>query len=150
MGSENQTISVLSEPSDADVEVRDDRGVTVSKGKTPYSVTLKKSDGTYFGGIDYILTIKKEGFSPQNVYLNASPNGWFIGGNLLFGGLIGWLAVDPFNGKMYTLNPKEVNVSLSSNMMKTSNVSVSDKGKILKVHLTDDLPEDIKKKLIEI
>ncbi|EDP8905487.1 hypothetical protein LV07_002168 [Salmonella enterica subsp. enterica serovar Javiana] len=28
------------------------------------------------------------------------------------GGLIGWLAVDPFNGGMYTLKPKEANASL--------------------------------------
>lgn len=150
VGTDTQNVTVISNPSDADVLITDDRGVNVSQGKTPLSVTLKKSDGSYFGGIDYVLTVSKDGYSSQAVSLNTTPNGWYIGGNLLFGGLIGWLAVDPFSGKMYTLNPKEVSVSLMSDMRKTSNVKVTDKGKMIKIHLYEDLTDEMKGKLIEI
>lgn len=47
------------------------------------------------------------------LFIKASANGWYIGGNIVFGGLIGWLAVDPFNGGMYTLKPKETNAILA-------------------------------------
>ena len=41
----------------------------------------------------------------------AQWDGWYIGGNILVGGLIGWFIVDPLTGAMYTL-PKEVNADL--------------------------------------
>ncbi|WP_342358093.1 hypothetical protein [Arsenophonus nasoniae] len=38
-----------------------------------------------------------------------------IAGNLFFGGLIGWLIVDPFNGGIYTLRPEKIDATLSAN-----------------------------------
>ena len=32
--------------------------------------------------------------------------------NIIFGGLIGWFIVDPLNGAMYNLSPKQIGVSL--------------------------------------
>ena len=45
--------------------------------------------------------------------LAAGANGWYIGGNIIFGGLIGWFIVDPRNGGMYTLSPKALSSSLT-------------------------------------
>lgn len=45
--------------------------------------------------------------------LKTSVNGWYIGGNFVFGGLIGWLIVDPLNDGMYTISPKETNPVLA-------------------------------------
>jgi len=75
-------------------------------------VTLAKSDGSYFGKKSYEITFTKEKYTPVTLPIKASANGWYIGGNFVFGGLIGWLAVDPFNGGMYTLHPKETNAIL--------------------------------------
>ena len=44
--------------------------------------------------------MEKDGYEPVTLPIKANANGWYIGGNLVFGGLIGWLAVDPFNGGM--------------------------------------------------
>lgn len=38
---------------------------------------------------------------------------WYIGGNLLFGGLIGWLIVDPASGAMWHFDPEQVSVLLN-------------------------------------
>lgn len=101
-----------SNPSGASFKVKDESGVIVAQGKTPQGVTLAKSDGSYFGKKSYQITMEKDGYEPVTMPIKANANGWYIGGNLVFGGLIGWLAVDPFNGGMYTLKPKEANASL--------------------------------------
>ena len=74
---------------------------------------LAKSDGSYFGKKNYQITFSKADFQPVTLPIKASANGWYIGGNILFGGLIGWLVVDPFNGGMYSLSPKETNAMLA-------------------------------------
>jgi len=50
----------------------------------------------------------------QTVNVTGTPNGWYIGGNILFGGLIGWFLVDPWNGHMYNLEPENINATLSA------------------------------------
>jgi len=35
---------------------------------------------------------------------------WYLAGNIVFGGIAGWLIVDPLTGAMWRLSPKEVNV----------------------------------------
>ena len=45
----------------------------------------------------------------QNV--QSEITGWYLAGNFVFGGLIGYLVVDPLSGSMYTLAPKEVLLS---------------------------------------
>ena len=114
VGDDTQLVQVNSNPAGALFEIKDDSGRVVAQGKTPQGVTLAKSDGSYFGKKSYQITFTKEGVQPVTLPINASANGWYIGGNIFFGGLIGWLAVDPFNGGMYTLKPKEINPTLAS------------------------------------
>ena len=42
----------------------------------------------------------------------ASVSGWYFG-NLVFGGLIGMLIVDPLTGAMYNLEPKKIEQPLT-------------------------------------
>lgn len=114
VGDSSQTVQVNSNPQGAKFEIKDDRGMVIISGATPQNVVLDKSDGSYFGGKDYQITFTKDGFRPLTLPIKHSVNGWYIGGNLIFGGLIGWLAVDPLNGGMYTLKPKEANATLSA------------------------------------
>ncbi|MBT0726699.1 hypothetical protein [Rosenbergiella australiborealis] len=106
VGNDTQLVQVNSDPSGTSFQIKDDLDTVVAQGTTPQGVTLAKSDGSYFGKKNYQITFSKEGYSPVTLPLKASANGWYIGGNIIFGGLIGWLAVDPFNGGMYTLKPK--------------------------------------------
>lgn len=114
VGDNAQSINVNSDPSGANFLIKDDNGKAVSQGTTPASISLQKSDGSYFGKKQYNITFSKDGYSPVTLPIKSNANGWYIAGNLLFGGLIGWFAVDPFNGGMYTLNPKETNAILAT------------------------------------
>lgn len=102
VGSSDQPFQVTSQPEGADFKIKDENGKVVSTGKTPQTVTLPKSDGTYFGGKDYTVTFSKDGMTSESTTSKSHANGWYIAGNILFGGLIGWLAVDPFNGGMWS------------------------------------------------
>ncbi len=106
-----QDVRIESRPDVARVSVTDQSGRQVSGGVTPMSVTLDKAAG-YFDGQRYEVTLAKEGFAERTVVLRARPNGWYIAGNLVFGGFIGWLVVDPLTGAMYTLSPEEVSADL--------------------------------------
>lgn len=113
VGDSTQLVQVNSQPPGAKFSIKDDSGSVIAQGTTPQSVALSKSDGSYFGKKNYQITMTKDGYSPVTLPIKASANGWYIGGNIIFGGLIGWLAVDPFNGGMYTLNPKQANATLT-------------------------------------
>lgn len=112
VGDETQLVQVNSNPEGALFSIKDESGKTISEGKTPQGVSLKKSDGSYFGKKTYEITFSKENYKTVTLPIKSNANGWYIGGNILVGGLIGWFAVDPFNGGMYTLSPKEANAEL--------------------------------------
>lgn len=143
MGDATHTMPLTSSPEGAVIEIRDEKGVEVFKGQTPTTVTLQKSDGSYWGGKKYTITLTKEGFDPQTINVRASPNGWYVAGNFVFGGLIGWFVVDPLSGKMYNLAPKEINATLGQ---KTAISTVPE----LKFVLLKDLPADLRSKVSEI
>lgn len=107
VGEKTQFVQVNSDPTGAHFAIKDNTGQLVVQGTTPQGVTLEKSDGSYFGKKEYQVTFSKDNYQPVTLPIKSSVNGWYIGGNFIFGGVIGWLAVDPFNGGMYTLRPKE-------------------------------------------
>src|SRR3990167_3236900 len=94
-------VSISSTPAGANFEVRNRAGQVIHSGITPGSVTLKSGAG-YFKGETYTIAFRKEGFADQQTTLNSSLDGWYWG-NIIFGGLIGMLAVDPATGAMYKL-----------------------------------------------
>ena len=79
--------------------------------RRPNFTVIKKSDG-YFSGESYNLVFEKDGYIPQTKVIESHVNGWYAFGNFFFGGLIGWLLVDPISGAMYKLEPKEFNIHL--------------------------------------
>lgn len=115
VGDKTQLIPISSTPNGANVVIIDEKGSKVFSGVTPTTVTLQKSDGTYWGGKDYKVKISKDGYNEQTIPIISSPNGWYIAGNLVFGGLIGWFIIDPLNGGMYTLTPEQVSAALGNN-----------------------------------
>lgn len=112
VGSGTQTIPLVTNPDGVHYKVKDERGVTVAQGTTPGSVTLSKHDGSYFGKKSYVVTFEKEGYQPATAALTANANGKYILGNFFFGGLVGWLLLDPLNGGMYDLSPEKILVEM--------------------------------------
>lgn len=120
MGSPTHVMPISSAPSEATVLITDEKGVEMFKGLTPTSVTLQKSNGGYWGKKSYTVKISKDGHDAQSIPVTASANGWYIGGNLIFGGLIGWFIVDPMNGHMYNLSPENITATLSGKTAHTT------------------------------
>jgi hypothetical protein len=99
-----------------------ENGMPIHVAETPTTVTLR-SGGGFFRTAKYKIEYAKQGFSPTTSYLTAGFNSWYVG-NILFGGLIGMLIVDPATGAMYrlpaehfaTLTPTSAAVNSKSNL----------------------------------
>jgi uncharacterized protein YceK len=106
-------VSISSDPSGADIVVQDETGRTYLSAKTPTTVTLEAGAG-YFKGRNYKVTYSLPGYARYTAEISRGVDGWYIAGNIVFGGLIGWFVVDPITGAMWTL-PKEVHATLLPN-----------------------------------
>ena len=111
----NRSISVNTVPPGATVSVRRAGGniddiVTVQKTPCTVSLDPKKS---YFRGQGYTMRLEFPGYRPTEVELTPKLSGWYFG-NLLIGGLIGMLAVDPATGAMWNITPDKIEQSLTA------------------------------------
>lgn len=146
VGDRTQLMTITSTPSAARVSITDEKGVLVFEGQTPTNVTLQKSDGSYWGGKNYSVRIEKEGYEIQTIPVTSSVNGWYIGGNFIFGGLIGWFIVDPLNGAMYNLAPEQITATLGQQAVHNN---TSQDGNIAIV-LMQDVPPGLRDKMVKI
>ncbi len=103
-------VSITSSPSQADFVLKNRAGESVYFGKTPQTVTLKASSG-FFKGETYTLVLNKDGFDEKTIEIQSSLDGWYFG-NILIGGWIGMLIIDPVTGAMFKL-PQNAGASLS-------------------------------------
>jgi hypothetical protein len=109
----NRTIEIASQPPGATASIRKtNTGEVVSVQSTPCIVSLEPKGG-YFKGQSYTLKLELAGYQPTEVPLKASLSGWYFG-NIIFGGLIGMLAVDPATGAMWNIEPNKIRHNLSS------------------------------------
>ncbi len=146
VGDKTQLVPISSTPSDASIMITDEKGGQVFKGSTPTSVTLAKSDGSYWGKKSFTVRISKEGYDEQIIPITASANGWYIGGNIIFGGLIGWFIVDPLNGAMYTLSTEQIAATLGKKV--AHNNSATDGS--ISIVLIQDVPVSLRHEMKRI
>jgi uncharacterized protein YceK len=104
-------VGLYSLPTNANYVIKDSKGSVLLKGVTPGTALLETSRG-YFKSQSYTVTFQKEGYTETTVPLKSTVSGWYWG-NLLIGGLIGMLIVDPLTGAMYTL-PDDATGNLSA------------------------------------
>ena len=97
-------VQVTSEPSRASIEIKDEDGNVVYNGSTPATVKLASSAG-YFDGERYTVTFRKPGYDDEQFVIDSGIDGWYWG-NLLLGGILGMLIIDPATGAMYDLPTK--------------------------------------------
>ncbi len=105
----NYLVRIDSTPPEARFVVRNEDGLNVHQGRTPATVSLPAEAG-FFDGETYEVTFEKEGYTPVNRTLDSSVDPWYAG-NILFGGLIGILVVDPATGAMFKL-PESLQVGM--------------------------------------
>lgn len=107
-----QDIVINTYPDKAHIKIKNSQGLTIKDTITPNVVTLRRSDGSYFGSERYQIEITKEGYTSKNFLIESKVNNWYLFGNIMLGGLIGWFIVDPVTGRMYDLKPDILNETL--------------------------------------
>lgn len=133
-------VSINSNPQGATLVIKDRKGKDVYKGATPATVKLDASS-SYMRGEKYEINIKAPGYAEQIVYIGAKLDGWYFG-NILFGGLIGMLIVDPLTGAMYKLDDTPINITLPRES--------SEANATLNIIDINSIPDDMKKNLVKI
>ncbi len=140
----DERVSVNSTPDEAMVEIRNRNNRLVERQQTPFTATLDRSAG-YFRGETYTVTFRKEGYSSEEVVIRSRPSGWYLAGNLFFGGLIGWFIVDPLTGAMWVLTPDSVNAILDERPSQADGA-----GPVLHVILEEHVPDDLRAEMIRV
>jgi len=135
-------VTINSYPDGANIVIKDEYGRQIYKGKTPVTLTLSAGKA-YFHAKSYTVTFSKPGYEEQTAVIKATLDGWYIG-NIIFGGLIGMLIVDPLTGAMWSL-PKELTVTLVK-----KDLSLNKKERLLKIVAIDQIPDNLKNKLVRI
>ena len=111
MRENNQSIPIKANVEDVQIKITDKKGNVVFEGTTPTTINLKTSAGGYFDPQKYKITASKDGFKTQSSVIDWHVSGWYYAGNLVIGGLIGYLIIDPLTGDMYYLD-EEVNLNM--------------------------------------
>ncbi len=78
---------------------------------TPFVAKLDVKYG-YFKSQTYRLDFELAGHSAASALLDSKISGWYWA-NLLFGGLVGMLIVDPLTGAMFNFEPEKVEQTLA-------------------------------------
>jgi hypothetical protein len=134
-------VSIDTNPDGATVSITDKRGQEVYKGQSPSTVVLKTGAG-FFSKAAYQVKISAPGFAEQIVPVNYKLNGWYFG-NLLIGGVLGMLIIDPATGAMWKLETPPIYVKLNP-----SKASISEP--TLKIININELSEALKKQLVRM
>ena len=137
------SVIINSQPNKAKFSIIDNEGMIIFSGRTPSTIILSAGSG-FWKGAKYTVKFEKDGYVSEEIKIKRGIDGWYIIGNFGFGGLIGWLIVDPATGAMWTLE-KNVYGNLTP---KTSSLdgSTSDL-KLLSLH---DIPNSLRKNLVPI
>ena len=128
-----QPVTIKSVPESAAISVTNRAGEKIHSGITPATITLKRGAG-YFKSESYQVEVSKPGYQGRTLAITGSVNGWYVA-NILFGGLIGLLIVDPVTGAMYNLSPDTVEGTLQSEGLSSLGTDGS-----LTIMLAEDVP----------
>jgi len=135
-------VNITSDPTGADISVTNSKGNVVYEGTTPAIVQLKAGAG-YFSAQHYNVTFNKRGYETRTAPVNVKLDSWYLFGNIFFGGLVGWLIVDPITGAMYEL--EDLNVDLGSGA-----VSQAPTMNKLCIITLDQVPQHLRPRLVRI
>ena len=133
-------ITITSVPTEARVVITNNRGVAIYTGNTPAVLSLKAGNG-FFSKAGYQVTFEKEGYDTKVVPIEFKLDAWYFG-NVIFGGLVGLLIVDPATGAMFRLKTDFLHETLARST--AHNVEKEQ----LKVYSLDEIPDNWKSHLV--
>jgi len=138
-----RSIPIASSPPGAKVSIYDRANTLILTNTTPFVAQLPMKYG-YFKAQNYRLEFEMPGHAPTVVNLDSSVSGWYFA-NLVFGGLIGMLIVDPLTGAMYNLEPEKIDQTLTP-----SQAQVIREGKGLLVLLVSQATDQERANMIRV
>jgi len=137
----NYPVTINSSPDDADFAITNtETGMTIMKGQTPDTLTLKAGNG-FFDGATYSVQFEKEGYDGQSFLIDSKLDGWYVA-NILFGGVLGLLIIDPATGAMWKLQ-ESLSVSLNRDESQSSE-------KDLTFMTIEEVPEHLRDDMVRI
>jgi hypothetical protein len=107
-------ISINSSPSEAKISIKDKKGIEIYTGNTPATLKLKSGAG-FFSKARYQVTFEKVGYEKKIVPVEFKLNGWYFG-NIILGGPLGLLIIDPVTGAMFQLETEFLNETLTKSV----------------------------------
>lgn len=133
-------VAIDTRPEGANVSITDKKGKEVYKGQTPSTVVLKSGAG-FFSKAEYQVKLSAPGYAEQVIPVNYKLNGWYFG-NLLIGGVLGMLIIDPATGAMWKLETPPINITLNKLTAYTEPT--------LKIMDIKDVPDNLKGQLVQV
>jgi hypothetical protein len=136
-------VSIDCNPKGSQVSITDKKGKEIFKGTTPTAVRLKPGAG-FFSRAEYQVRLSYRGYDEKVIPVTFKLNGWYFG-NIVFGGLIGMLIVDPASGAMWRIEKQNQDIfeTLTQSMSSVTEPS-------LKIMDINDIPETMKRSLVRI
>lgn len=138
-----RAIPVASSPPGAKVSIYDRDNKLVQTNTTPFIAQLPVKAG-YFKSPNYRLEFEMPGRQSAVVHIESSVSGWYFG-NIVFGGLIGMLIVDPLTGAMFNLYPDKIDQPLTA-----SQAQVIREGKGILVVLMSQTTEQERANMVRV
>ena len=140
-GKSSYPFSIDTRPEGAQVIITDKKNKEIFKGKTPAALRLKSSAG-FFSRAEYQVRLSAPGYDERVIPVNFKLNGWYFG-NLLIGGLVGMLIIDPASGAMWKLDTQPIDAVLNQTLPLSKSPS-------LEIRDVSSLSKEMKDKLIRI
>lgn len=137
-------VAISSVPVGANITITDKHGKEVFTGVAPAAVTLKSGAG-YFSRASYQVKFSKPGFDDKTMTLEADLNGWYFG-NIVFGGFIGLLIVDPATGAMYRIHDRDMQGVLAPS---AQGFNPADKTN-LRIMSLEEIPTSLRDKMVPV
>lgn len=103
-------VAIDSDPQGALVTIKNSDGRIVATQATPFTAKLSPED-SYFHGMEYTATFELTGYAHAEAYITPQLSPWYFG-NIVFGGIIGFVIVDPLTGDMWNLRPLHIEQTL--------------------------------------
>ena len=126
----NWPFSVDSNPSGAKVIITNKKGKEIFSGRTPTALKLKSGAG-FFAKESYTVELFMNGYESKKINVECKVNGWYFG-NLLIGGLLGMLIIDPATGAMYKLENNGISENLNRSETTGASLNILNKNEIPK------------------
>lgn len=141
-------VSINSAPSGANVRILNRRGVEVANGFTPMTVRLKAKSG-FFRAAEYTIIFNKEGYEESHRTIDAELKPWYFG-NILFGGPIGFLIIDPLSGAMWKIEDTYITQTLMPKATPLAEAKPEKGGKSIQVYSINDIPNEWRERMARV